>query len=340
MINHIKVIGICILSLLLCSIETHAVRGSQITGDKVDIDLAQELASVGYDDAYVGEFTLPAYEILYRLEQNHIDSAQAYEELNILRQSLADYQTKMNNTFLGEGLDSRAVDADYLNGLRYLDSALEQLSLNVQSGSLTGNDLLLGSDGFGSELLPDIEYGYTASTEEVLELATWMPIVGAGAESLLCANNTDPSCIGSIASSTGGPAGKILIKGLDKAGNPIVQVVKKTGGKTKPLGSGGTAKEFEEKISSMKNHQEALPLIKQGLRQAAKNHGWKKNNKLTKMNNRDVYEGKDGNLYAFDTLHGRFEKLDKRGNHLGEVNIDLQPIPGKGPKPSHGIKVK
>ncbi len=27
MINHIKVICICVLSLLLCSIETHAVRG-------------------------------------------------------------------------------------------------------------------------------------------------------------------------------------------------------------------------------------------------------------------------------------------------------------------------
>jgi len=42
-----------------------------------------------------------------------------------------------------------------------------------------------------------------------------------------------------------------------------------------------------------------------------------------------VYRDKDGNLHSVDTQHGRFEKLDKRGKHQGEFDID-----GKQKKPA------
>lgn len=52
-----------------------------------------------------------------------------------------------------------------------------------------------------------------------------------------------------------------------------------------------------------------------------------KDNKLTKLNNRDVYRGADGNLYALDTQHGRFETVSPKGKHLGEVDFSMQKIP-------------
>ena len=49
----------------------------------------------------------------------------------------------------------------------------------------------------------------------------------------------------------------------------------------------------------------------------AEKNGWEKDNKLTKKNNRTVYRDPEtGKIYAFDTQHGRFEVLDKNGNHI------------------------
>lgn len=49
-----------------------------------------------------------------------------------------------------------------------------------------------------------------------------------------------------------------------------------------------------------------------------------KDNKLSKMNGRDVYKGSDGTLYALDTQHGHFEVVNpKNGKHLGEVDFDF-----------------
>ena len=40
----------------------------------------------------------------------------------------------------------------------------------------------------------------------------------------------------------------------------------------------------------------------------------------TAENNRTVYRDPEtGKIYAFDTQHGRFEVLDKNGNHIDEV---------------------
>ena len=47
-----------------------------------------------------------------------------------------------------------------------------------------------------------------------------------------------------------------------------------------------------------------------------------KSNDLSRINGRDVYVDNNGNLYGADTQHGRFEYHDKRGNHLGEFDID------------------
>ncbi|MCC8460263.1 colicin E3/pyocin S6 family cytotoxin [Photorhabdus aegyptia] len=67
-----------------------------------------------------------------------------------------------------------------------------------------------------------------------------------------------------------------------------------------------------------------------------------KDNRLTKLNNRDVYKGKDGYLYALDTQHGRFEQVHpKTGKHQGEVDMGMRPIDNSIDKSgSHDLKVK
>jgi len=50
----------------------------------------------------------------------------------------------------------------------------------------------------------------------------------------------------------------------------------------------------------------------------------KKDNKISKRNNRTIYKDKNGNYYSLDTLHGRFEKLNKKGKHLGEYNFKFR----------------
>ncbi|HHQ6628036.1 TPA: hypothetical protein ACSTL5_004581 [Serratia fonticola] len=48
------------------------------------------------------------------------------------------------------------------------------------------------------------------------------------------------------------------------------------------------------------NHYEASLVGLPSGERVAQSNGWVKDNKLTKMNNRDVYRGSDGNLYALD----------------------------------------
>ncbi len=66
-----------------------------------------------------------------------------------------------------------------------------------------------------------------------------------------------------------------------------------------------------------------------------------KNNKLSKLNNRDVYEGNDGNLYALDTQHGRFEVINpKNGKHLGEVDFEFNQKKPADKSGGHDLRVK
>jgi len=87
---------------------------------------------------------------------------------------------------------------------------------------------------------------------------------------------------------------------------------------------------------------ERVAQVKQMASSVVENNGWVKDNKLTKMNNRDVYRGCDGNLYALDTQHGRFEQVNpKTGKHKGEVDMGMKFIEGsKDTSGGHDLKVK
>jgi hypothetical protein len=80
---------------------------------------------------------------------------------------------------------------------------------------------------------------------------------------------------------------------------------------------------FDQKIAKM-NVNEKIALIKSTSMDIAKHNGWKKESKLTRINNRDVYfDSKTKNYYALDTQHGRFEVVNSKGKHQGEVDFNL-----------------
>ncbi|MGH0798223.1 S-layer protein [Bacillus mycoides] len=80
---------------------------------------------------------------------------------------------------------------------------------------------------------------------------------------------------------------------------------------------------FDKKIAKM-NVNERVAEIKTVSREVANQKGWKKDNKRTKMNKREVYyDKKTDTYYAIDTQHGRFEVVNSKGKHQGEVDFNL-----------------
>ncbi len=106
------------------------------------------------------------------------------------------------------------------------------------------------------------------------------------------------------------------------------------------LATGQTVAEFEKTLFNLPAG-ERVAQVKQTASSVASANGMVKDSKLTRMNNRDVYRGTDGNLYALDTQHGRFEMLDTKGKHLGEVDMGMNPVPNSIDKSGgHDLKVK
>ncbi|WP_370607000.1 hemagglutinin repeat-containing protein [Pantoea ananatis] len=133
---------------------------------------------------------------------------------------------------------------------------------------------------------------------------------------------------------TGGMlAGIILpgkkVPGVIKAVDPTIKIA-----------TGSTVGAFEASLSKLPPG-ERVAIVKETVNKVVAEQGMVKDNKLTKLNNRDVYRGADGNLYALDTQHGRFEAVSPKGKHLGEVDFSMQKIPNSIDKSgSHDLKVK
>ena len=87
---------------------------------------------------------------------------------------------------------------------------------------------------------------------------------------------------------------------------------------------------------------ERVALIRQQADEAARIHGFTKDNALSTMNNRTVYRGADGRVYSLDTQHGEFELINPRtGQHEGAVNLfGLNRTKQADTKGGHNLRVK
>ncbi|MBE7121647.1 S-layer homology domain-containing protein [Bacillus cereus] len=158
------------------------------------------------------------------------------------------------------------------------------------------------------------------------------PIIGTGkeigqlikGEDLVTGQKYGPEdyAWGTLAVVSGGTT-RVVGKVFGKIGD-LEKNAKNLGNVTKnvPKGSFDVAA-FDKKIAKM-NVNERVAEIKTVSREVANQKGWKKDNKRTKMNKREVYyDKKTDTYYAIDTQHGRFEVVNSKGKHQGEVDFNL-----------------
>ncbi|MFT8700320.1 MAG: polymorphic toxin-type HINT domain-containing protein [Acetobacter orientalis] len=104
--------------------------------------------------------------------------------------------------------------------------------------------------------------------------------------------------------------------------------------------NGRSVEEFYGEINKLPPG-ERVAKVKEMAKDVAQSSGMVKDNKLSRINNRDVYVGKNGKLYALDKQHGTFEVINpKTGRHLGEVDFNFELNKNADLSGSHDLKVK
>ena len=81
--------------------------------------------------------------------------------------------------------------------------------------------------------------------------------------------------------------------------------------------------DFERSLVSLTPSERVAKVLEQS-RKIAQERGWIKTDLASRNGGREIYFDKNlKKYYAVDTQHGRFELLNKRGKHLGELKMDL-----------------
>jgi len=74
--------------------------------------------------------------------------------------------------------------------------------------------------------------------------------------------------------------------------------------------------------------------------EAAEANGWKKNSKVSDLNERHVYEDSSGSYYALGTQHGEFELVNAKGKYQGAINFSGAHAKERDAAGKHDLKVK
>ncbi|WP_084335679.1 two-partner secretion domain-containing protein [Pseudomonas indica] len=149
----------------------------------------------------------------------------------------------------------------------------------------------------------------------------------------------------SIVAQRDGPAASAMATGAQIIASgvggvkPGVSVGAKSNSSSAILGN-KTVAQFEKSLSTLPPG-ERVAQIKAVVASVTIANGMVKDSKLSRLNGRDVYRANDGNLYAVDTQHGRFEVINsKNGKHLGEVDFDFKQTKPADKSGGHDLKVK
>ncbi|MEX0499849.1 hypothetical protein AB3X34_15665 [Raoultella terrigena] len=124
------------------------------------------------------------------------------------------------------------------------------------------------------------------SVEALMSSDTWSAI----SDTVKQASTGDQAAL----EATGGMLAGIILPGKK------IPAVGKLVDPTIKIATGNTVGAFEASLSRLPPG-ERVALVKETVNKVVVEQGMVKDNKLTKLNNRDVYRGADGNLYALDT---------------------------------------
>lgn len=177
----------------------------------------------------------------------------------------------------------------------------------------------------------------------VLVAGLFIPVVGEG-ELIVEGAIGGERLLGALSeaneASKGVKAAAQAVKSLANVGSPAPPPPDGNKDKGKGEGKKKNAAEFEKDISQLPTN-ERVARVREHADRIAEENGWTKDNRVSKLNNRTIYKDKEGNYYSVDTQHGRFEFLNKRGQHQGEVDMDLNNIPNsKDLSGQHNIEIK
>ena len=228
---------------------------------------------------------------------------------------------------LGEGTTSAIANA-IINGLADTgDAALGGADYAADAAMALAS--CAARDGYCDTALKDLAGKNQAVADSVKALMssdTWSAV----ADTIKQASEGNQVAL----EATGGMLAGIILPGKKvpgtlKAVDPTIKIA-----------TGATVGDFEASLFKLPPG-ERVAIVKQTAAKVVAEHGLIKDSKLTKMNNRDVYRGTDGNLYALDTQHGRFEVVTLQGKHVMEVNFAMKEIPdSKDKSGGHNLRVK
>ena len=249
---------------------------------------------------------------------------------NLARQTVKQAAESLKNQVrdkLGEGTTSSIANA-IINGLADTgDAALG--SADYVADAAMALAACAAGDSYCSRAMSDLSGKNQAvadSVKALMQSETWSAVK----DTVVQASEGNQFAL----ETTGG-----MLAGIILPGKKIPGVVKAVDPNIK-IATGATVGDFEASLFKLPPG-ERVAIVKQTAAKVVAEHGLIKDNKLTKMNNRDVYRGTDGNLYALDTQHGRFEVVTPQGKHVMEVNFAMKEIPdSKDKSGGHNLRVK
>jgi hypothetical protein len=99
------------------------------------------------------------------------------------------------------------------------------------------------------------------------------------------------------------------------------------------------AQEFEKSLVGL-SPQERVAKIKEKMSEVAARNGWDKSKEAVESSRTVYRDPETGNLYSVDTQHGRLEKLNSKGKHQGEYDIELNQTKPRDNSGGHDLTLK
>ena len=303
-------------------------------GQETDNELKGEGNSVNYKyrmhDPRIGRFfavdplaPMYSWNSPYAFSENRV-----IDKIELEGLEGADYRFRMWQRSQG-GIQAQAADADKeiirkaANALKEKVTATYIYAEGLVRASIEGNARLI-QIGEEPVSIPTwqiyfhayfTEFGGFTDAEDVSVIMDGRTIDGSEAGVL----DYSLAGVGIFVPFVSGGSTKQVLKGFwqvfdNKQGGAIVDAFFSTRG----------VKNFDEFYNKVRklSAEERIAEYKAAGKRVADGNGWKKNNKYSKNNGRDVYEAENGDLFALDTQHGTFEVLNKKGKHQGEINFE------------------
>ena len=258
---------------------------------------------------------------------------------------------KETKGFIGERFDDTS-GLQYLNA-RYYDPKLAMFiqpdwwevtkqGVRTNRYSYSFNDPVNGKDPSGNfrDHAAERQIARRLMVEAIIEavvtrsgsIAVGALEVATGPVGLAVAGILSPTAAGDGQSTSPMRSGRVLtteqveqgwtVDGEGQIRAPGGRVVVDSQGNFRGLESYSSQRQFDNERQAFNNQAERNQFTRTELARIADERGWKLDKDKTKKAKRDVYRVGKNDFRAVDLQHGQFEHYNKRGEHLGQFDIE------------------